>query len=296
MIIAAPSKEIRPAVDTLPRADALSAMLASQAQAVAVVAQAQPEIGAAAQKIAEALTSGATLYYAAAGSSGLMALADACELPGTFGIDPEQIQICMAGGVPTDCRMPGDVEDSIPDAINAARSMRDGDVAMVLSASGTTPYALAFAQTARQSNRCVISIANDVHAPLLELADIAICLPTQAEIVDGSTRLGAGTAQKIALNMMSTQAGILMGHVHNGMMVNVIADNIKLQQRATRIITQVSKVPESKALEAMSLARNDTKLAILIAAGIDVEEARARLTKAKGHLRDCLPAAKVGSI
>ena len=296
MTTAAFSMEFGQAVDQLERADALSAMLASQAQAVAVVDQAKTQIDAAAQKIAEALTSGATLYYAAAGSSGLMALADACELPGTFGVAQQQIGIFMAGGVPADGRMPGDVEDATQDAINAADSMSDGDVAIVLSASGTTPFALSFAETARRKNVCVIAIANAKKAPLLDLADVGICLPTQPEIVDGSTRHGAGTAQKVALNMVSTQAGILMGHVHDGLMVNVVADNAKLRKRAMRIITQIAKVSESAAQEAMVLAGNDTKLAILIAAGLDVEAARQSLAIAKGHLRDCLPAVKVGSI
>ena len=96
--------------------------------------------------------------------------------------------------------------------------------------------------------------------------------------------------------MMSTQAGILMGHVHDGLMVNVVADNAKLRIRALRIISKIAKVSESAAQEAMQLAGNDTKLAILIAAGIDPEAARQRLANAKGHLRDCLPDAKVGSI
>lgn len=296
MTTVAQSKAARSHIDALARSDALSAMLTSQAQAVAVVAQATPEIGAAAQKIAEALASGATLYYAAAGSSGLMALADACELPGTFGIDPKQIRLFMAGGVPSDGLMSGDVEDATSDAINAARTMREGDVAIILSASGTTPYALAFAETARRNSNVVIGIANLPGTRLLDLANIAICLPTQPEIVDGSTRLGAGTAQKVALNMMSTQVGILLGHVYNGLMVNVVADNIKLRKRATRIISQIANVPESAAHEALLKAGQGTKLAILIAAGLDAAAARERLNETKGHLRDCLPTAKVGSI
>lgn len=276
-------------IDALSHADALSAMLASHMAAVATVAQAQAEIDAAADCLAAALMAGKTLFYAAAGSSGLMALADGCELAGTFGVAAHQVRICMAGGVPADGVMPGATEDDCSDAIAAARDMKAGDIAIIVSASGTTPFAIAFAETARAQGNRVVAIANVAASSLLDLADVAIALPTAAEVVDGSTRLGAGTAQKVALNMISTQAGIRLGHVHDGLMVNLVADNAKLHKRAARIVGQIAAVSEQVAKDALVASRYNTKLAALIASGIDIGSARVRLEKAGGRLRDCLP-------
>lgn len=276
-------------IDALRRGDALAAMLASHLAAVEAVSQAQDAIDAAAGHLAAALAAGRTVHYAAAGSSGLMALADACELPGTFGVAARQVRIHMAGGVPVDGIMPGGTEDDARAAAGAAEAMAPGDIAVVLSASGSTPFALAFAEAARARGNLVVAIANVARAPLLETADIAIAIPTGPEVIDGSTRLGAGTAQKVALNMMSTQAGILMGHVHDGHMVNLVADNAKLRGRAARIVAQIAAVTGDDADRALAQAGHDTKLAVLIASGIDPDGARARLEAAGGRLRDCLP-------
>ncbi len=284
-----PQTEAKPPVDALSRDGALEAMLASHVAAVAAVSEAREAIDAAAEHAASALAAGRTLHYAAAGSSALMALADACELPGTFGIAQCQVRICMAGGVPVDGVMPGDVEDDIEHATAAARDMVSGDVAIVVSASGTTPFAMAFAETASARGNIVVAIANVSGSPLLEMADVAIALPTAVEVVEGSTRLGAGTAQKVALNMMSTQAGILMGHVHDGFMVNLVPDNIKLRKRAARIVMQVAGVREDAAEQALVHSGYKTKLAVLIASGFHIEHARDLLSKAGGRLRDCLP-------
>lgn len=276
-------------VDALPRGEALSAMLASHMAALACVAQAQEAIGAAAAHLAHTLATGGTVFYAAAGSSGLMALADACELPGTFGVSAHQIRICMAGGVPVDGVMPGDTEDQTEQAVQAAQEMRAGDLAIVASASGATPFALAFARTARAAGHPVVGIACVAGTPLLAEADLPITLVTPAEVVEGSTRLGAGTAQKVALNMISTQAGILLGHVHDGLMVNLVPDNIKLRRRARQIVARIAAVSETAAEQALNHAAYDTKLAILMASGLDITAARDRLERAGGRLRDCLP-------
>lgn len=276
-------------IDALSRGGALAAMQASHMAAISAVSGALAEIDEAAGHVAAALASGATLFYVAAGSSGLMALADACELPNTFGISAGQIRICMAGGVPADGVMPGDTEDDTSDAVTIAHDLQAGDVAIVVSASGTTPFALAFAEAAKARGNTVIAIANVDGTPLLELADVAIGLETAPEVVDGSTRLGAGTAQKVALNMISTQAGILMGHVHDGLMVNLVPDNIKLHKRACRIVTTIASVSESDAERALEIAGQNSKLAVLIAMGLDLNTARARLSQAGGRLRDCLP-------
>ena len=237
------SKNAKPSADRAHNAtQALSDMLDSQAAAMGVVRGALDAIAACAALMATAVKRNARLHYAAAGSSGLMALADASELPGTFCIDQSLIRVHMAGGVPVEGVMPGDTEDSAEDAVMAAAAMEPGDLAIVVSASGSTPYATAFARAARARDCAVIALANVTGSELLDLADVAIALPTAPEFVDGSTRLGAGTAQKVALDMMSTQMGILLGHVHDGMMVNLNSDNIKLRKRAADIVCRISNV------------------------------------------------------
>lgn len=275
-------------IDTLPATDAMACMIASHIAAVEAVRGATLEIARAAELVAETLQAGGCVHYAAAGSSGLMAVADACELPGTFRIPHSQIRICMAGGVPADGRMPGDTEDHGDEAIRAARAVEAGDVALIVSASGTTPYTLAFADEAARRGAHVVGIANVPGSALMARSNTAIVLDTAPEVVEGSTRLGAGTAQKVALNMISTQAGILMGHVHDGLMVNLHPENIKLRRRAADIVARIAGVPAADADKALARTGYDTKLATLAAFGINVDDAKVLLSRHGGHLRACL--------
>ena len=275
-------------IDALPGADALSVMLASHIAAAEVVRGALPALAAAADLVAETLSKGGALTYAAAGSSGLMALSDASELAGTFGLKPAQTRIAMAGGVPIDADMPGDTEDDTDAADRIAAAMAPHDLAIVISASGTTPYALAVARAVRARNLPVIAMANVAAAPLLDLADVAIAIPTAPEVVEGSTRLGAGTAQKVALNMITTLAGIQLGHVHDGLMVNLRTDYIKLRARAAAIVTRITGVSPAIAEQALETTGYDTKTAVLVATGADLAEARQLLADHDNRLRPCL--------
>ncbi|WP_300055272.1 N-acetylmuramic acid 6-phosphate etherase [uncultured Roseobacter sp.] len=266
----------------------LSEMLAAQLEAVRIAGDALAAIAEGATEMAEGIRRGARLHYAAAGSSGLMALADASELPGTFGIAQNQIIVHMAGGAPLNGVMPGHTEDNAEAARLAAITVEAGDVVIVLSASGTTPYALAFAETARARQGRVIALANVAGTALSKLAHIPITLPTGPEYVEGSTRLSAGTAQKVALNMMSTQMGILLGHVHNGLMVNLRPDNIKLRRRAGDIVQRISGASRLVAERALEATGYDTKAATLVARGLTVDRALALLDQHKGFLSACL--------
>lgn len=266
----------------------MSAMLDSHILALEEARGAMDAIDRAAGLVADAFEAGGTLHYAAAGSSGLMALADACELPGTFRMPRSRIRICMAGGVPSDGNMPGDTEDDTAAAIRNADIVRAGDVAIVVSASGTTPYALGFAEVTARKGAHVIGIANAPASALLEMVDVPVALGTVPEVVEGSTRLGAGTAQKAALNMISTRAGILLGHVHDGMMVNLNPENIKLRRRAVDIVSRIAHVTMEDAEHALAQTGYDTKCAALVATGISVGDARALLHRHRGRLRPCL--------
>lgn len=266
-------------------------LLAGQLDALQTVSSATADIARGGQLMAEVVRAGRQLVYGAAGSSGLMAMADACELAGTFGLSPDRTRILMAGGIPTSAAMPGDTEDDTQEAEQAASVINQGDAVILLSASGRTPYALTIATIARQRGAHVIGLANNPDTPLLKLADVAICLPTPPEVISGSTRMGAGTAQKAALNMMSTIMGVALGHVHDGMMVNLHADNDKLRDRAARMVADIAQVPQAHAASALAKAGGRVKPAVLLAMGApNMTLAEDLLTIADGRLRAAMAA------
>ena len=274
-----------PGLDMLPGLAVLEHLLDAQAAAVQVVGQALPQIEAAAVLMAEALQGQGRLIYAGAGSSALMAVADGLELGGTFGVAADRVLLLMSGGLPVDARMPGDTEDDAEEGARAAAVLRAGDVVIVVTASGRTPYALAVAKVARAGGAKVIGIANAAGAKLFDHADVAICLPTPPEVIAGSTRMGAGTAQKVALNMMSTLMGIRLGQVHDGMMVGLVADNDKLRARASAMVARIAGVEEGLAARALDLAQGAVKPAVLIALGQAPEAALGLLSETNGNLR-----------
>ncbi|MEJ8562571.1 N-acetylmuramic acid 6-phosphate etherase [Yoonia sp. GPGPB17] len=275
-------------IDARPTLEAAAFLLDGQSAAIDAVRYATPTLSQGAQQMASAIRAGKSLHYAAAGSSGLMALADASELRGTFGIPTEKIRIHMAGGVPVDGHMPGDTEDDGTAAGQIANEISNGDVVIVLTASGTTPYALAVAHAAQHRGATIIGIANNPGTPLLELADTPVCIPTPPEVVAGSTRLGAGTAQKAALNLMSTLMGVVLGHVYRGEMVNVIADNAKLVQRAIGMVSRITGVSADMAEAAIAQTGGRVKPAILVASGCSPKQALTLLEQHSGQLGPCL--------
>lgn len=239
--------------------------------------------------MAATLRTGGVLHYVAAGSSGLMAAADAQELGGTFSIPPSRLRIHMAGGLPTGVEMPGDTEDSDVGLADALSDLKPTDTVIAVSASGSTPYTLTAGDIARAKKATLIGIANNAESPLLQTADIPILLATPPELISGSTRMGAGTAQKIALNMLSSLMALDLGHVHGGMMVNLRADNHKLRARAAGIVERIAKVDTDAAQAALAQTNGDVKPAILIAAlGVSKGDALARLEEADGILSTAL--------
>ncbi len=272
-------------LDMLPAEAVLAHLLAGQELAVQAVSGALTQIEEGARLMAEVMRGDGRLVYVGAGSSALMAVADGMELQGTFGIDPARVILLMAGGLPVDARMPGDTEDDKTEGARAAQVLRAGDVVIAVTASGRTPYAMGVAHAAQAAGARVIGIANAVNAPLFDHADIAICLPTPPEVLAGSTRMGAGTAQKVALNMMSTLMGLLLGQVHDGMMVGVIADNDKLRARAAGMVAAIAGVDLEKAAQALAVAGGAVKPAVLIAQGEGADKAAALLKDTKGNLR-----------
>lgn len=269
-----------------PADQVLDRALTAQEGALAAVRPALPALEQAADLATRALRSGGKLGYAGAGSSGLMALADCLEMLGTFGIPPDRTPMLFAGGAEALLKMTGGVED---DPALAARDfaragLQAGDVLIAVAASGATPYTLQVADLARAAGAKVIGIANSPDAPLFERSDAAVFLDTGPEIVAGSTRLGAATAQKVALNLISVLVGVQLGHVHDGMMVNLIADNAKLKERAARIVARVAGVDPGVARVALNRAGGAVKPAVLVAKGATLDTAQARLASAGGVL------------
>lgn len=203
---------------------------------------AEESLAIVAQKAAEAFLNGGTIVYLGAGTSGRMAMMDAAEMPPTFGIDPERFVAVVAGG---NAAFTGAIEDAEDDefaAIQTINNLRLGrkDVVIGLAASGKTPFVVSGIRHARQKGLWTCGIANNRATPLLEEADLGILLDTGPEVLTGSTRLKAGTAQKMALNRISTASMVLSGKVIENLMVDVKAKNQKLKERCARIVMELS--------------------------------------------------------
>ncbi len=271
--------------------DILALLAGGQSAAANCVGQAAPAIAQAATLAAQSLREGGRLIYAAAGSSGLMALADALELPGTYGIARDRIAVLLAGGSEALVDMKGGPEDDADAARSAVEALgpTPQDCLIAVTASGETPYPLAAIDAARQGGARTVGIANNAGATIFERVDVGICLRTPPEVIAGSTRMGAGTAQKIALNMVSTLMAIRLGHVHDGYMVNVLADNIKLRERARGMVAAIAGVTPDRAEAALAISGGAVKPAVLLACGAaTLEQAADLLQRHDGHLRPAM--------
>jgi N-acetylmuramic acid 6-phosphate etherase len=275
---------------TLAGQEALAVLLDAQVAALDALRPTIPALERVADAAAASLRAGGKLGYAGAGSSGLMALADCLELAGTFGIAPERTPMMLAGGTQSLLRLTGSVEDDPALALaDLDRSgLGAGDTLLCLSASGRTPYALAMAEAARARGVTVAGFANVAGSALLTLADIPVLVATGPEVISGSTRMGAATAQKVALNMVSVLAAMRLGHVHDGYMVNLVADNIKLIDRAARIVAAIAGVSRDEAVAALARTDGAVKPAILVARGMAPGAAGAALAASGGHLAPLL--------
>ena len=294
MTLSAPATEIADAryvgLDTWQDDAILAALLEGQKRALASVEAAIPALAQAARLAAEKLAAGGRLVYLGAGSPALISLGDALEIPQTYGVPRDRIVLIFAGGHAITHNLTGVDEDYAEAARRdvAEAAIGPADCVLAISASGSTPYTVAGLEAARAAGAATVGIAGNSGAPLLAAAEVAVLLDAGPEVISGSTRMGAGTAQKAALNMLSTLVGVRLGHVHDGLMVNVIADNEKLRGRAARIVMRITGVDQARAHDALSLSEGAVKPAILIAAGATPAEAGARLGRTGGNLRAAL--------
>ncbi|MEQ1769473.1 MAG: N-acetylmuramic acid 6-phosphate etherase, partial [Devosia sp.] len=235
--------------------------------------------------------SGGRLIYLGAGTPALISLGDALEVPQTYGIPRDRVLVILAGGKGIVENLNGPEEDDGPLArIKVAEAgVGPGDCVIATSASGSTPYTVSGLTAAREAGAATIGVAGNPGAPLFDVADVSVLIEAGPEVISGSTRLGAGTAQKAALNLFSTLLGVKLGHVHDGLMVNMVADNAKLRKRAARIVAQVTGVALPQAEAALSETDGAVKPAILIAAGAaGYDTAIASLQAAGGNVRAAL--------
>ncbi len=278
-------------IDIKSDAEILEILLDGQRRAIDSVAAALPALSRAAQLGVAALNAGGRLIYLGAGSPALISLADALEVPQTYGIPHDRIVLIFADGKTIASRLTGAREDDGAGARAeiAAAGVGPDDCVIATSASGTTPYTVEGLRAARAAGAKTIGIAGNAETPLLADADVAVLLDAGPEVISGSTRMGAGTAQKAALNMLSTLIGVRLNHVHDGLMVNMFADNDKLRGRAARIVTRITGASSDTAASALQQSHGEIKPAILIAAGAkSLADAVALLGATNGNVRQAL--------
>jgi N-acetylmuramic acid 6-phosphate etherase len=273
-------------LDTWPDDRILAALVAGQERAIAAVRQATPAIARAAEVLARRLAAGGRLAYAGAGTSIRVAVQDGSELSATFGMPEARILYLIAGGRDAMFDTLADAEDDAADGAAQAAALTAADSLIAVAASGSTPFTVAAARRAREAGAFVIAIVNNGGSKLAAAADVEILLDSGPEVIAGSTRLGAGTAQKAALNLLSTLTHIRLGAVHDGLMVNVEAGNAKLRKRAAGIVAAIAGVDEARAHAALEAAAGHVKPAVLLCAGAkDIAAAQRLLDDANSNLR-----------
>lgn len=272
----------------------LNALLGGQHQALHAVWGALPAlekaVAAAVERLADA---SGRLVYIGAGTSGRLAVLDGVELTPTFGWPVSRIVYLFAGGEAGSRHSVEGAEDDVENGKNviSTSSVGPDDVVLALAASGTTPYTRAAIQAARKTGALTISFANNANSPLLDDAEIGIFLKSGPEVLSGSTRLGAGTSQKAALNLFSTTLMIGLNKVHKGYMVDMQASNEKLVLRAQRMVMEITECSLDTAIQALEEADYHTKLAVMIVSDVAKEDALALLDQHKGNLGAALKAA-----
>jgi N-acetylmuramic acid 6-phosphate etherase len=262
-------------------------MVEGQFAAVAAVHAARPALERAALAIEERLRGGGRLVYAGAGTSGRLAVQDGAELMPTFSWPEERLLMLMAGGDDALLRPVEGAEDTgdAAAALLYQHRIGDKDALIAVAASGTTPFTLACLREASARGALTVGIANNPNTPLLSEADYPICLDTGAEPIAGSTRMKAGTAQRVALTLLSSLVMIRLGRVYEGLMVDVQPSNRKLVRRSEAILAQLTGHSREQVRDALRQAKGSVKLALLLLEGRRLDEAQQALDDADGDLR-----------
>jgi N-acetylmuramic acid 6-phosphate etherase len=277
-------------IDVWEPADILESLIEGQFAAVAAVRAALPEIEAAAIAMQERLRDRGRLVYVGAGTSGRMGVQDGAELVPTFGWPDDRLLLLIAGGKDALLQSVEGAEDEVEHAVALVtrHEINADDVLIAVAASGTTPFTVTCLREARKRGALTIGIANNRDTPILHESHHAILLSTGSEPIAGSTRMKAGTAQKIALNLLSCLLMILLGRVYQGLMVDVRALNEKLVRRSEDMLIRLTGRSRDEARAALERANGSVKVAVLLLQGCDPDRATDLLDRAGGQLGKAL--------
>jgi N-acetylmuramic acid 6-phosphate etherase len=265
------------------------------ATVAAAVGRALPQIAHAIDVIVAGLRQGGRLIYVGAGTSGRIGALDASEIPPTFNTDPRTVQYIMAGGPKALAASTEASEDDTALAVAEMTKRKPGkhDIVLGIATSGRTPFTIAAVEYARRRGARTIALTCNRNSPLERAADFAIVTEVGAEVLAGSSRMKAGTAHKMVLNMISTGAMTRLGYVYGNLMVNVWTKNEKLIQRAIRILEQATGADHDSASNALEASGNRTPVAVvMLSGGVTRTQAAAALKKTKGNVRDAIAIAK----
>ena len=291
---------VRPGLDDLderPTDELVRTLVEAQAAAQQAALASVPVLATAVDAIAARLERGGRLFYAGAGTSGRLAILDASECPPTFNTPADMVVALIAGGAQAVQNAVEGAEDdpSAGAAALEAHGIEPGDAVVGIAASGRTPFAVGAVRHARDKGCYTAAIVNNPDSELSAVTDDTIVLATGPEVVSGSTRLCAGTAQKIALNTLSTAVMVRLGKTYGSYMVDVRTSNEKLRRRAQRMLGQITGADEAACAEALAATGDQVKPAVVMLLGhCDAAEAQRRLDAAKGHVRAALVPGRSG--
>lgn len=273
--------------DSWPTDEMIVAMYEAQLAAAAAVRGAVGALAAAVEDAVPRLQRGGRLVYVGAGTSGRIGVQDGTELPPTFDWPAERLVFAMAGGFEALLRSTEGAEDDEAAGADAMTNAKIGpdDVVIGIAASGTTPFTIGALRAATAAGALTIALANNPDAPVFGVARHALLIETGSEVIAGSTRMKAGTAQKIVLNLFSTAVMVRLGRVYRGLMVDVRARNAKLRRRAISIVGDIVGCSESDAARHLEQAKGDVKTAVLLGLGFDAGKAAELLQRHDGNLR-----------
>lgn len=253
-------------IDRLSTLEMLTVIQQEDEKVPLAVKKALPQIAQAVDKISEAFRQGGRLIYCGAGTSGRLGILDASECPPTYGSDPEQVVGLIAGGTPAIFKAVENAEDNSEQGGLDLKNIQltEKDVVVGIAASGRTPYVIGAMAYAKSLGACVVSLACNENSPMAQIADIDITVKVGAEVVTGSSRMKAGTAQKLVLNMLTTGSMIKVGKVYGNLMVDVAASNLKLLERQKRIVMTATECDEATAEATLNVCERHCKTAILM--------------------------------
>lgn len=274
-------------IDRLASLDVLRAINAQDRTVPAAVAAALPQLARVVDLAVGSLRAGGRVHYVGAGTSGRLAVLDAAELAPTFGLPEQQVVAHLAGGDRALREaMAGAEDDRDAGATEMRRSVAAGDVVIGLAASGRTPYVLGALAAARKTGAHTALVSSNPGAPASGDVEVAVTVDTGPEAIAGSTRMKAGTAQKLVLTSFSTAVMVRLGYTYSNLMVGVHATNAKLRERTVRILVEATGLPEPECVAALADAGDDLKVALVqLLSGVDAARAAAALTETDGHVR-----------